>query len=294
MGIHLYKRALFVRPPVCLSVCLCLSLHPSKCIIAVASLSPRILFSSFYSVPDSLLIATSRRLNQWELQYHRYLSSLPEPINYFDSSLAVHNAAFEFCLWHTLMDYSAVSEDSTLFRQFFSASRARVLMFRCLQSWTRKKDFLFKREVKGVISAVHSPSPKCYAISELPEVVHVPWSRGGQSAIYPGNPKDIINVWPIQEKAIKRAKGLQRATLQFECTIKDFLQCTKTNAPVTRSFRDYALSKRQCRIFLSRNNRVLLSRCTVKRLNFVEMRYVLHHLTFPLYFKNLLRSTVDV
>ena len=250
-------------------------------------------FVCLFPPTDSLLIATSRRLNAWEHRYHHYLKKLPKPMNYFNTALATHNAAFEFSLWHTIMDYSAVSEDSTLFRRFFSTSRGLTLMFRCLQHWTKKKDFLFRREVKGIISAVHSPSAKCYSISEIPEVVQIPWRRQSSCHdVYPENPQDIINVWPIREKAITKAKGLRKATLQFECSIKDFLQCTKTDAMTARSFRDYSLKKRQLRIFLSKNKRVLLSRCTIKRLNFVQMRYVLHHLTFPLYFKNLLRSAV--
>ena len=198
-------------------------------------------------------------------------------------------------MWHSLLDYSAISEESTLFRRFFSGSRGLSLMFQCLQSWTRKNDFLFRREVEGVISAIHSPSPKCYAVSQLPENVPIVWSRSRSTRdVYPESPNDIINVWPIREKCIKRAKGLRKATLQFECSMHDFLQCTKTDALTARSFQDYGLTKRQCRIYLAKNSRVLLSRCTVKRLNYVQMRHIFHHLTFPLYFKNLLRSTFVV
>ena len=104
--------------------------------------------------------------------------------------------------------------------------------------------------------------------------------------VYPEDKSDLINLWPIHSDQIRKAKGLRKSTLRFNCDLRDFVHSAKTDQS-SRRVLDYGLIKRDFRIYLAKNTKVILSKSSIKRLSFKQMMSSFHHLTFPLYYKKL-------
>ena len=187
------------------------------------------------------------------------------------------------------MDYSSISQQSILYKKFFSSSIVYNTMVRYLAHVTKKSLFKFQNETQfQEIQHIFCPAIKSYNVQLLDtDLTHLPY-QPMESPPFPSLPReDPLNKLGPGKPFIKRTKGVRKEVLKFQTSLIDFVLATKTNTP-PRYVQQHAIKKKQFRLYLISQNKLLLSRIVIKRLAYAEMADLWSFFTFPLCFKRLI------
>lgn len=165
-------------------------------------------------------------------------------------------------------------------------------MVRYLSHATRKNLFKFQSEVNFYdIQHLLAPAIKSYNIQLTADDYRLPIVDLSQDlSSFPSlAPRDPLNRFGPGKDFLKRSKGVRRAILNFQTNLADFVLTCKTNTPSCR-ITQYAIQKKQFRLYVTSQNKMLMSRIVIKRLTFAELSNLWSFFTFPLCFKRLLKQ----
>ena len=238
---------------------------------------------------DSLLQCLERPMSTFEKWQHCLLEQSQSSTPYKDSVIGQELCAQIFQNWHNIMDYSTVSHQSILYKNFFSRSIVYESMSRYLAHVTKKCLFKFQNETQfQEISHIFCPAIKSYSVQLLDtELTHLP-CQPVEPPTFPSLPReDPLNRLGPGKPFLKRTKGVRKEVLKFQSSLIDFVLATKTNTP-PRYVKQHAIKKQQFRLYLIQQNKLLLSRIVIKRLAYAEMADLWSFFTFPLCLKNLI------
>ena len=239
--------------------------------------------------PDSLLISASRKTSLWEAAVHKIIEISGKNIKFHETAIAKHAAASEFASICHLLDYSSVSHSTLLYRTWFEQNLALSTMFRFMAKKTKKMSFCWQQELEFVASHIFAPSPKQYDIELLPQDITLPL-QPLKEPVYCAASEDPLNYLPCNlGLGIKKAKGTRASILKFNCLLLDFVLASKTEKR-SRGFVDYGMRKKNFRIYITCQTKLLLTKCSLKRLSFLQLQQLHNHFTFPLFVKQLLKS----
>ena len=244
---------------------------------------------------DSLLICSARPMSTFEHWQHSLLIQKQTSVLYKNSLIARELGSINFRIWHELLDFSSLAQDSIVFQSFFSPSTALSTMARYLGGATRKKLFKFQSEVNFYdIQHLLSPAIKSYQVQLVADDCRIPVlgqePLTEETSSFPSlAPRDPLNRLGAGKDCLKKCKGVRRSILRFQTSLADFVLTCKTNT-ASRRITQYAIRKKQFRLYLTSENKMLLSRIVIKRLTFAELSTLWSFFTFPLCFKRLLKQ----
>ena len=134
-----------------------------------------------------------------------------------------------------------------------------------------------------------SPAPKVYSVETLSPNATLPSKRqtANASLVYPTDPNDPLNLIPSTNE-MRKSKGTKRAVLRHKTLLLDYIAASKTSE-TPRSIAEFSLRKQNFRLFICTNKKRVLNSCNIKRLFYTQQRRRLHHLSYPLHFKNFSR-----
>ena len=250
----------------------------------LTSAGSRILLSD----TDSIIHATERPISRYERWLHRSLySDSNNPVLFSRSEIAKDLTSETFRTWHRILDYSSISTESTLFRSHFADSPAYAAMFKYMALVTRKSLLRWQDETGGLdLLHFNSPSAKSYCLDAVSETATLPIVEPTILPFPAFPPSDPVNRFSCTRNFVRKSKGVRRAVLQREASLKDFVEATKTEQ-LPRSVGEYSIRRKNFRLFLISQRKRLLSRCLIKRLTYPSMRRPEYHFTLPLHCKRL-------
>ena len=159
-------------------------------------------------------------------------------------------------------------------------------MFKYLSIVQRKKLLKWQNETDFYeVTSILSPSPKSYCLNIMNNI-SLPLSKPSPIPYPLLGKNDPLNVIP-SVNFLKKTKGIKKSILHFHTSVVDFVNATKTNQP-SRSVQEFGLRKKQMKIFLITQSKVLMRKSVVKRLCYEKSRQCWSFFTFPLCFKRLL------
>ena len=240
---------------------------------------------------DSIVHCMERKLALYEQWEHLLLKKTNKTILYKDSIIAHEMASSCYRAWHSILDYSSLSEKSIIFQAFFAKSEAHATMLRYLAISTRKALFKWQSESNFIsIQTCHAPSPKSYALTLWnEEKISLPFIEPiSNNKAYPSLPNnDPLNRIGAGKEFMKKTKGLRKNVLTYQTRLSDFVLATRTNK-TSRSVRQFAIKKQHLKLYIVSQNKMLLSRVIMKRLAFQQLSKPWCCFTYPLCFKRLL------
>ena len=169
---------------------------------------------------DSLLVCTERCMSQYEKIIHQILKHSPIRVPYQATPFSKINSAHSFQAWHSLLDYSSISREASLFKNFFQSNTAYETMFSYLAIRRRKEVLKWQNECLGhELSCVLSPCPKAYCLqtqnnhtTRLPLVPLSPLPFSYLPANDPLNRVETTNI-------CRKTKGLKKSVVKFQMNI---------------------------------------------------------------------------
>ena len=232
-------------------------------------------------------------MSTFERWQHSLLAQNGTSVLYKDSVIAHEIASHNFQIWHELLDFSSLAQDSIVFQRFFSQSTALSTMVRYLAQTTRKNLFKFQSEVRFYdIQHLFAPAIKSYNVQLMADDCRLPASDKNplKDPSFPSLPsRDPLNRLGTGKTFIRKSKGIRKQILTFQTSLSDFVLACKTNTPARR-VTQYTIKKKQFRLYLISQNRLLLSRIVIKRLTFAELANLWSFFTYPLCFRRLLKQ----
>ena len=235
---------------------------------------------------DSLAIATERELSSWEKWLHTLLLKTNQPTPYRDTYIGQELSSHTYRSWRPILDYSSISETSTLYHGFFSQTPELKTMFKYLSIVQRKKLLKWQNETNfSECTTILSPCPKSYCLNIMKDF-SLPLSRISPIPYPSLGRNDPLNVIP-SDTFVKKSKGIKKSILHFRTSVIDYANATKTDQP-TRSVQEYGLRKKHMKIFLISQSKLLMRKSVVKRLCYEKSRQCWSFFTFPLCFNRLL------